>query len=115
MSAADDEEDVDEDLDEPLDADVPSGTANDEGDSQPRKDVYAAGERGSKRQDEDAAEVDDDGGFAIGSDNDIAAGAARDAPGPGVQPAASSKKKRNRKGTSEEGRWKNKKGKGGGS
>ncbi len=58
--------------------------------------------------------VTNDGGFAIRMDDDMAAGAASDAPGPGAQPAGSSKKKRNRKGTSEEGRWKNKKRKGGG-
>jgi ribosomal protein L12E/L44/L45/RPP1/RPP2 len=70
------------------------------GTSQLGEDADAADERGSKRPADDAAGDDDDGGFAIGLDDDVATGAASDAPGPGAQPGGSSKKKKKRRGAS---------------
>lgn len=59
---------------------------------QPREDANVAKGNGSKTQadddagdDDDDSGDDDDDGFAIGLDDDAAAGAAGDAPEPGAQ------------------------------
>jgi hypothetical protein len=62
--------------------------------SQPREDASPANERGSKRLADDDAGEDDDGGLAIGMDDDAATGTACDAHGPGIQPVGRAKKKK---------------------